>query len=412
MPERQLTFAPHGHVLTHVNVWSPDGQWIIYDTRPDPAGSIFEGDRIERVNVRTGEVQLLYRSTNGAKCGVVTHHPEADEIVFILGPERPTPDWQYGPSRRQGVTLKIGTGTISPLDARDLVPPFTRGALRGGSHVHVFSPDGRFVNFTYNDQVVATDQRNVGVCVLNRPVSVKPAHPRNHDGRAFSVLVTRTTADPRPGSDEIRRAYEDAWVGPDGRAIAFIGETLDDDGRPLPELFVVDLSPDLTRAGADPLEGTATTLPAPPRGTVQRRLTRTARRLHPGPCSPRHWVRSSPDGTHIAFLMKDDDGVGQIWTVSPAGGEPAQLTRNAYAITSSFTWSPDGRRIAHAMDGSVCATDTATGRTCRITEQSASSPRPEACVFSPDGERVAFTRVVNGFNQIFVATINAKNPSR
>ena len=28
--ERQLTHAPHGHVLTNVNVWSPDGRWLAF----------------------------------------------------------------------------------------------------------------------------------------------------------------------------------------------------------------------------------------------------------------------------------------------------------------------------------------------------------------------------------------------
>ena len=39
--ERQLTHAPHGHVLTNVNVWSPDGRWIVYDVRT--VDSVFDG---------------------------------------------------------------------------------------------------------------------------------------------------------------------------------------------------------------------------------------------------------------------------------------------------------------------------------------------------------------------------------
>lgn len=402
MPERQVTFAPHGHVLTNVNVWSPDGEWVVYDTRPDPAGAVFAGDRIERVNVRTGEVQVLYRARDGAKCGVVTFHPSADRVAFILGPERPTADWSYGPSRRQGVVLDVGREEVSRLDARDLLPPFTPGALRGGSHVHVFSPDGRLVSFTYNDQLVASEQRNVGVAVLDRPVDVPAGHPRNHAGAAFSVLVTRTVAEPRPGSDEIRRAFEDAWVGSDGRAIAFIGEVVEGGGESLHELFAVDLPADLTVPGDGRLEGTTDRLPAPPRGVVQRRLTRTAGRRFPGLCGPRHWVRSAPDGSRMAFLMKDDQGVGQLWTISPAGGEPVQLTFNPHPIASAFTWDAEGRRIAHVMDGSVCVTDAVTGRTEPVTGRSVDGPRAEACVFSPDGSRVAYARVVDGLSQIFV----------
>ncbi|SUB14181.1 Protein of uncharacterised function (DUF3748) [Pantoea agglomerans] len=43
-------------------------------------------------------------------------------------------------------------------------------ALRGGSHVHVFSPDGSRLSFTYNDHVMheldsRLDLRNVGIAV-------------------------------------------------------------------------------------------------------------------------------------------------------------------------------------------------------------------------------------------------------
>src|SRR5207249_675058 len=100
------------------------------------------GCSIEMVNVQTGEVRELYRATNGAHCGVATFHPRQNKVVFILGPEHPTPDWQYGPFHRQGVIVLVDRGTAARralnLDARDLTPPFTPGALRGGSHVHVW----------------------------------------------------------------------------------------------------------------------------------------------------------------------------------------------------------------------------------------------------------------------------------
>ena len=56
-PERQITTAHQPHVLTNINAWSPDGEWIVYDIR---SGSVFDGSRIEHVNVHTGEVQRLY----------------------------------------------------------------------------------------------------------------------------------------------------------------------------------------------------------------------------------------------------------------------------------------------------------------------------------------------------------------
>ena len=57
------------------------------------------------------------------------------------------------------------------------------------------------------------------------------------------------------------------------------------------------------------------------------------------------------------------------------------------------------------MDGSVCVTDVATGATTRLTPRTANVPRPEACVFSPDGRRIAFVRRVAGANQICVVAV-------
>jgi hypothetical protein len=432
MGERQVTSAAHGHILTNVGVWSPDGCWIVYDVRSDPAGSVFDDTRIERVEVATGRVETLYESKNGACCGVATCSPTDGRVAFILGPENPTPDWTYGPDRRQGVIVDSARpGIAAPLDARDLVPPFTPGALRGGSHVHVFSGDGRWVSFTYEDHVLTRlgptgthdrNQRTVGVSAPFGPVAVRPGHPRNHSGTHFSVVVADTVNEPKPGSDEIDRAYEDAWVGRDGyarpdgtrqrRALAFLGDVRDERGAKVAELFLVDLPEDVRTPGKGPLEGTATTRPRPPRGATQRRLTRTTHRPHPGLGGPRFWPRSSPDGARIAFLMRDDGGIVQLWTVSPDGDPPAQLTRNATDVASAFTWSPDGRWLAHVLDGSVCVTSAATGRTHRLTPRSpaAEAPRPEACVFSPDGSRIAYVRPVESggklFNQVFVCQPN------
>jgi hypothetical protein len=451
MHERQVTGATHGHMLTNSGVWSPDSRWIVYDTRSTPDGSVFDGMRIERVEVDSGRVEVLYESRHGACCGVVTASPVDDRVVFILGPEHPTADWQYGPARRQGAVVRASQpGVVERLDARDLVPPFTAGALRGGSHVHVSSPDGRLVSFTYEDALLDASPktgasrnapreknlRGIGVSVCGKPVQVPRSHPRNHDGTAFTVLVTQLTDDPSPGSDEISKACEEAWVGthgyvrPDGTrqryALAFQGhvvvaDALTGERRTVIEVFVCDLPDDpasLAEPGDRPLAGTPTSRPWPPRGVIQRRLTFTSRRSHPGIDGPRHWLRSSPDGSRIACLMRDELGVVQLFTVSPNGGQPVQVTHDGWHVASSFSWSPDGRRIAYVGDGSVIVVDVASGASTRLTDRRiAAPPRPEACVFSPDGRRIAFMRSVQergrqpsggaaaAHNQIFVVDV-------
>jgi len=181
-------------VLTNVNVWSPDGQWIVYDVRPDSAGSVFEGDRIERVNVASGEVEVLYQSRRGARCAVVTYHPTRGEIAFIHGPENPTDDWSYAGHHRRGVIVRDGApGVAFNLDARDLDPPFTPGALRGGSHVHVFSPDGQWVSFTYDDHVLNALGPSTG------------AHEIDRRGHAFERVLAG-------GEEEIDLGMETARI--------------------------------------------------------------------------------------------------------------------------------------------------------------------------------------------------------
>jgi len=470
MPEVEL-FAGRC-VLTNCNVWSLDSRWIAFDTRSDPAGSVFDGTRIQMVNVETRDVRTVYESRNGAHCGVVTFHPTEPIVAFIHGPEFPTPEYSYGPSKRYGVMCMAETGSEAvplaeshpiakrvvlppplvegrsvakqpggeiaspprqlktplpplrgdlpstrrgvqraphglrsgrhqqghlshavPLDARDLSPPFTPGALRGGSHVHVWNPAGTCVSFTYEDDIAAPGLRTIGVSMPLTRLTVPKTHPRSHDG-GFSFLVAKVVPNPKPGSDEIGRAVEEGWIG--SHSLAFQGVVVNERGEPVPEVFVVDLPDGRIAPGDGPLQGTRTELPSPPRGVTQRRLT------FGGIHGPRHWLRSSPDGSRIAFLRKDSRGVVQLFTVSPNGGESVQVTDSEHAVASAFTWHPDGKRIALIMDHSVCLVDATTGVTRRVTPRTDDAPLPEACVISPDGARIAFTRHRDGQNRLCV----------
>jgi hypothetical protein len=414
--ERQITHGPGGRILTNTGVWSPDSQWIVYDVRSDPAGEVFDSPRIEAVHVDTGEVRVLYHSTNGANCGVVTHHPKLPLVVFILGPENPTDDWRYGPNHRQGVVVDTRVPDVfKRLDARDLTDPLTPGALRGGTHVHVWDAAGDWLAFTYNDALIEPRLRDIGISVPGCIIEVKPDHPRNHGGVWFSALVTRTVPAPIPDTDEIKRANEEGWIGTNGyiredgsrqrRAIAFQGQVVNAKHGDVVEMFVVDLPDVLSAESLNHASVSSAGRIEPLPEARQRRLTHTTNRRYPGIQGTRHWLRSSPDGSQIACLMKDDSGISQIFTVSPVTGEPKQLTHNALEISSAFTWSPNGRWIAHALAGQVCLTDTRSGETHPLTKLPRESSsqgsdesvalgeiRKEACVFSPDGTRIAFVR--------------------
>ena len=402
---KQITFAPHHHQLTNINTWTPDSQWLVYDVRP--SGASFTGETIERVNVNSGAVETIYRATQGAHVGVVTVHPTQERYVFIHGPERPDAQWQYDFHHRRGVVAF--QGAVENLDAMDITAPYTPGALRGGSHVHVFSPNGERVSFTYNDHVLrerdpALDLRNVGVAVPYGPVTVAVQHPREYSGSHWCVLVSQTTPAPRPGSDDINRAYEEGWVG--DHALAFIGDTLSAKGEKVPELFLVALPQDekgWKQAGDMPLTGTESTLPAPPAGVVQRRLTFTHDRAFPGLVNvPRHWVRSNPQATDIAFLMRDDRGIVQLWLIPAQGGEPRQLTHNATDIQSAFNWHPSGRWLGFVLENRIACCDAQSGAIAFLTASHDSPPSADAVVFSPDGALIAWMEEVDGFRQLWV----------
>jgi hypothetical protein len=357
--------------------------------------------------VITGEVEVIYRASHGAHVGVVTVHPAEDKYVFIHGPKNPDAHWQYDFHHRQGVIA--GHGGVNNLDAMDITAPYTPGALRGGSHVHVYSPDGQLVSFTYNDHVLherdpKLDLRNVGVAAPFGPVNPQGDHPRNYAGTFWSVLVSRTTPTPAPGSDEINRAYEEGWVG--NHALAFIGDTLSEKGEKVPELFIVDLPKDeqgWKRAGDVPLQGTPEIMPAPPEGVVQRRLTFTHQRAWPGLVNtPRHWVRSNPQATDIAFLMRDESGIVQLWLIASQGGEPRQLTHNGSDIQSAFNWHPSGNALGFVLENRIAYCDATTGNVTFLTPDRGNPPSGDAVVFSPDGRYVAWMQEAERFRQLWI----------
>lgn len=423
---RQVTAGGRGHVIANSNVWSPDGRWVVYDVR---SGDDFDGDRIEQVDVVSGSVELLYESKKGGGCGIVTFNPAWPEVAFVVGPERPALDWHYGFTRRHGVTVETARpGAAIPIEAANYAPPFVPGALRGGSHLHSFSDDGGRIAFTYEDDVLAGPGKTVAGGMRRRDIAigmrmgrllrVNGNHPRNRPGNFFCAVVTRTVAHPRPGSDEIVRALEEGWIGREGYlradgsrqrwAIAFQGAVMGRSGRIHSEVFVVDLPDGLATPGNGCcLEGTQELLPGPPLGALQRRVTFTDGRRHPGvAAAPRHWLRSSPSGDRIAFLLADDAGVPRLHTVSPNGGEPVAVAPIPWAVSSAFTWSPGGRLIAFVADHSVFVSDVETGRSYRLTRREPeAAPLALSCCFAPHGRAIAFLKSVRGVSQIFIVDV-------
>ncbi len=97
----------------------------------------------------------------------------------------------------------------------------------------------------------------------------------------------------------------------------------------------------------------------------------------------------------------------QLYTIDVGSDQPHQMTENARGVDDA-DWSPDGKQIAYVADNSVFVANSETGNSTRLTShtESTRAPRPEACVFSPDGHHIAYVRRVPSkqgeFNQIFI----------
>lgn len=430
MPQtRQLTRSPRGHTIANRNCWTADGRAIVFDLRDDETR--FDSPSIMQVSLDPANSDKLnctpvYSSTNESCCGVPTCSPVNDRIVFLHADEPLDDDWHYCAWHRRGVVMHLNRpDTATTLDARDIVPPLTPGALRGGTHLHTFNHNATAIASTYEDHVLATaidqhaaaNRRGIAVHVLSMPVTVPKTHPRNHDGTSFTTFVSRLTDHPLAGSDEISMATGEAWLAGDGNRIAMQGTVVDRYGKPCVEIFLITLPDrlgDLRIAGNHPLTGTPTTRPGVPAAVTQRRLTRTSDSVFPGIVGPRHWAVGSPDGSRIGCYMRDDNGTVQFWTVSPDSGEMIQVTHKAPEPTSPFTWNPDGSHVAYVADGSVMLVNACNGSFKRLTPPMpvADGPTHHACVFSPDGSSIAYLQpldfIVKGrskrFNQIYIVT--------
>ena len=393
--ERALTTAPHGHQIHHTQAFSPDGRFIYYDHRNEET-ALAMSTAIGRVEVATGKEETLYRTPHpgphGPGAGAVTCCPATGRLAFIHGLIDANAAEPYAPARRFGATL-AADGSMVHLDARDPAFPPTAGALRGGTHAFHGSPDGKRISFTYNDATLPQrpapdDLRTIGLMIHGHSVEVPSPGPGRFGGSAFATIIVPVQSDPEPGSDELRRAFDEGWLGND--ALAFLGLVRTHDGRDLTEVF-------LARLPANPGPATFPTIgvPTPPPGITIQRLTRTTDRSHPGVQGPRHWVRPSPDGSWVAFLAKDDHGIVQIFGVKPSGGPIHQLSRLPVAVESPFNWSPDSRHLACAAGGRIWSIDAASGESQPLTEPAPPAQSPRYSVtFSPDGKHIAYNRPV------------------
>ncbi|MBV5316027.1 MAG: DUF3748 domain-containing protein [Prolixibacteraceae bacterium] len=431
LKEIQLTFdTTQNHDLDNNDNFSPDGKWLVYDTRTG-IGGIGGSPSVERVNIETGKTEVLFGIPNnqdyGPGAGAVSYHPIENKVIFIHGLPICTTENPYQQWRRTGVMVSDDQPNVPiTMDSRDVTYPFTAGALRGGTHRHEWSRDGKWVGYTYNDAIMKHLEDSTGVKWNLRTIAVsnqkhkakvdQDAAQENVQGEWYSAVVVHVVPNPAPESDEISNAASDSWIGASGYkkadgtlqvARAFIGKVNNKNGQPVDELFVVDIPDSINVPGEfGPLEGTLNSFPMPPKGTVQRRLTFTAESKFPG-CGG--VVRSSSDGSQISYLAKDENGIQQVFLISPLGENPDQLTEHTSSVQSGVRWSPDNKFVYYIWDNIIVVCEVSDRpfekRFRRLTAPS--EVELSNIVLSNDGKTIAFNRSVavegskDGKKQIF-----------
>jgi len=416
--ERQLTYDRDPKNLDNNNNFSPDGRFLVFDCRDQ--GGINTNTRLGVVEVATGKVSIFYRQKPPSVGVGAASFLNENSVVAI---HALTSGLTYDFTVRGGMIIATdGSEAIRWLDSRDVVAPFTPGALRGGTHKHEPDASGVWVGFTYNDHIMrarGSDLRQVGVSKRGTSVQTH-AEPTgaNFVGESFTVLLTECVDNPKPGSDEYRRAEGDCWVGKHGypttnghvRARAFRGTVIvneDGEQKPYSDVFVVDVPDDITVPGpSGPLQGTERTYPAPPRGARVRRLTRTAESPDKDLRGVAGHLRADGVGRWVAFIGKAalrGDVAPQVFVVAASSGKVRRLSSLPGGVAGDLRFSPDGRYVAvSAPDGSVYAVgarESDWGRALQVAPPG--EAKPHNIVISPDSGLIAYNRTVDGVQQVF-----------
>ncbi|MEO9894105.1 DUF3748 domain-containing protein [Aurantibacter sp.] len=422
MTEKQLTFNAKSHVLDNNDNFSPDGNFLCYDTRYMVFNTNLANSKsVEKVNISTGEETILWQpesvSGENAAPGVaaVSYHPTENKVIFIHGPQLDEIELRgyYDIKNRNGAIVSAdGNGIFSIADLRDISTdnPTIAGAQRGGTHRHEYSKNGERVGFTYDDFLQQEYDRTIGYMEPNKNAPEGFSH--------FFAVLLKPTKKGESKAGEIEKAYGDSWVDSLGTKRAFIGKVRAKNGVDYENsLFIAEIpnSVDITTAYA----GDANTYPEPPKGIQVTRLTHST--------TDDGIVRGSFAGDKIAYLSKDKKGIAQVFVIAADGSDisndpskrPVQVTN--YTSDAGFIrWHPSDKWIFSISQGKVYASyigdSDSFGKSILLTPNELNR---ENLVVSHDGKILAYdaliahkseSRIIDGeqtnlYKQIFLLDI-------
>lgn len=394
-----MTFS--SHTIHHNGIFSPNDEWIVFDGRNDDT-KIGETSTVGMVNVHTGEERILYKTDRqtiyGPGVGAASFSPKENMVLFIHGLYDADEKEPYDMTRRFGLAID----TDNPMqgihmDARDVVEPYTAGTLRGGTHSHCWSGDGQLVSFTYNDEFVDSDLRMVGVMVPNENEIEVPKARGNNNGRLYSAIVSDVIREPKWGSDEISKAFDECWINGTSK-IAFQGNTRNDNGDTITEIYSVTIDPGLILSDSAAV-GKIGERPHVPKGIRQQRLSRTSKGLS----DLRHWLRSSADGRFIYALAKDEQERNQIVRCEVSTGSFNYVSSFDFSISSPINVSERGDKITFVADNNVHLFDLESKKLDKLTSYSSNDLKVVgAPVFSRKDDKIAFNQFVDQNGKLVV----------
>lgn len=109
-------------------------------------------------------------------------------------------------------------------------------------------------------------------------------------------------------------------------------------------------------------------------------------------------------------------GVAAFIAIAPevSGQETFSFTEGYYKPSAttgpSFpTWSPDGKRLAFAMDGSIWVVDATGGEAIEVTTASTYDSEPQ---WSPDGKSIVYVADFGATTELFVVDVASRQSRR
>ena len=386
MTEKQITFTPKTHALDNNDNFSPDGQFLCYDTR----GTIYNENlanskSIEKVEIVSGEETVLWepQSVTGEKAApgvaAASYHPFKNKVIFIHGPNIDEVEKHGYYNIRNRTAIEVdgkGNKTSIKVDMRDISNEITTpGAHRGGTHRHEYSRNGNRIGFTYDDFLVQDYDRTIGFMQADKNAPEGCSH-------YFSVIL-KPAKRGKSKAGEIEKAYGDSWVDAKGNKRAFIGKVRAQNGRDYKnDLFVANIPTDIDITTS--WSGTQDKYPEPPKDITIHRLTYDM--------NVEGIVRVSTDGKQITFAARDKDGINQVLLIKADGSDkqPTQVT-HLNSPVSSIRWHSSGDWVFCISDGDIIASFVGTrlrfGKTIRLSKNKLER---DQLVISPDGNLLAY----------------------